>query len=249
MIAIIGGSGLTQLDNLEITARRIVRTPYGEPSGPLTFGRIGRNEAVFLARHGYGHTLAPHEVNYRANLWALQAQGVTTVIAVATVGGIAGHLGAGDIALPDQIIDYTWGRPSTYFEGAEQPVTHIDFTHPYDEPTRQLVIAAASEAGVPLSVGGTYGATQGPRLETKAEIDRMERDGATMVGMTGMPEAALARELKLAYAALTVVVNPAAGRGSSARAISLDEIGRVIEESMARVRLIVAKVVEKHVGP
>jgi len=249
MIAIIGGSGLTQLDNLEITARRIVRTPYGEPSGPLTFGRIGRNEAVFLARHGPGHTLAPHEVNYRANLWALQAKGVTRVIAVATVGGIADHLGAGDIALPDQIIDYTWGRPSTFFEGAEQPVTHIDFTYPYDEPTRQLVVAAAAEAGVPLSVGGTYGATQGPRLETKAEIDRMERDGATMVGMTGMPEAALARELKLAYAALTVVVNPAAGRGSSARSISLEEIGRVIEESMAKVRLIVAKAVEKHAGP
>jgi len=249
MIAIIGGSGLTQLDNLEITARRIVRTPYGEPSGPLTFGRIGKIEAVFLARHGYGHTLAPHEVNYRANLWALQAQAVTRVIAVATVGGIAENLRAGDIALPDQIIDYTWGRPSTFFEGAEQPVTHIDFTYPYDEPTRQLVVAAAAEAGVALAVGGTYGATQGPRLETKAEIDRMERDGATMVGMTGMPEAALARELKLAYAALTVVVNPAAGRGSSAQSISLEEIGRVIEESMARVRLIVARVVEKHAGP
>jgi 5'-methylthioadenosine phosphorylase len=249
MIAIIGGSGLTQLDNLEITARRIVRTPYGEPSGPLTFGRIGRNEAVFLARHGYGHTLAPHEVNYRANLWALQAQGVTHVIAVATVGGIAENLGAGVIALPDQIIDYTWGRPSTFFEGAEQPVTHIDFTYPYDEPTRQLVVAAAAEAGVALAVGGTYGATQGPRLETKAEIDRMERDGATMVGMTGMPEAALARELKLAYAALTVVVNPAAGRGSSARSVSLDEIGRVIEESMSKVRLIVAKLVEQHAVP
>jgi 5'-methylthioadenosine phosphorylase len=248
MIAIIGGSGLTQLDNLEITARRIVRTPYGEPSGPLTFGRIGATEAVFLARHGYGHTLAPHEVNYRANLWALQAQGVTRVIAVATVGGIAPELGAGMIALPDQIIDYTWGRPSTFFEGAQQPVTHIDFTHPYDEPTRQLLVAAARAAGVPLAVGGTYAATQGPRLETKAEIDRLERDGATMVGMTGMPEAALARELKLAYAALTVVVNPAAGRGASARAVALDEIGRVIEETMAKIRLIVAKAVERHAG-
>jgi 5'-methylthioadenosine phosphorylase len=249
LIAIIGGSGLTQLANLEITARRIVRTPYGEPSGPLTFGRIGSKEAVFLARHGYGHTLAPHEINYRANLWALQAQGVTRVIAVATVGGISENLGAGTLALPDQIIDYTWGRPSTYFEGAEQPVTHIDFTYPYDEPTRQMVAAAAAAAGVALVAGGTYAAVQGPRLETKAEIDRLERDGATMVGMTGMPEAALARELKLAYAALTVVVNPAAGRGSSARSVSLDQIGRVIEESMAKVRLIVAKVVEQHAGP
>jgi 5'-methylthioadenosine phosphorylase len=249
MIAIIGGSGLTQLANLEITARRIVRTPYGEPSGPLTFGHIGANEVVFLARHGYGHTLAPHEINYRANLWALQAQGVTRVIAVATVGGIAPHLGAGTIALPDQVIDYTWGRPSTFFEGAEQPVTHIDFTYPYDEPTRQMLVVAAREAGVPLSVGGTYAAVQGPRLETKAEIDRLERDGATMVGMTGMPETSLARELKLAYAALTVVVNPAAGRGSSAQAVSLEEIGRVIEETMEKVRRIVGKMVERHGGP
>jgi 5'-methylthioadenosine phosphorylase len=249
VIAIIGGSGLTQLANLEITARRIVRTPYGEPSGPLTFGHIGTNEAVFLARHGSGHTLAPHEINYRANLWALHAQGITHVIAVATVGGIAPNLGAGTLALPDQLLDYTWGRPSTYFEGAEQPVTHIDFTHPYDEPTRQMLAAAAASAGVPLVMGGTYAAVQGPRLETKAEIDRLERDGATMVGMTLMPEAALARELKVAYAALTVVVNPAAGRGSSARSVSMDEIGRVIEESMSKVRLIVAKVVEQHAGP
>lgn len=248
MIAIIGGSGLTQLANLEIQRRQIVRTPYGEPSGPLTFGRMGASEVVFLARHGYGHILSPHEINYRANLWALHAQGVTTVISICTVGGIAPDLGAGTIALPDQIIDYTWGRPSTYFEGSEQPVTHIDFTHPYDEVTRQMVLAAAQAAGVPLVDGGTYAATQGPRLETKAEIDRLERDGATMVGMTGMPEAALARELRVGYATLAVVVNPAAGRGSSARSVSMEEIGRVIEETMGKVRLIVAKVVERHAG-
>ena len=248
MIAIIGGSGLTQLANLEITHRRIVRTPYGEPSGPLTFGRMGSADVVFLARHGYGHTLAPHEINYRANLWALHAQGVTCVIAVATVGGIAENLGAGSIAIPDQIIDYTWGRPSTFFEGSEQPVTHIDFTHPYDEAARRMAIDAAAAAGVPVVDGGTYAATQGPRLETKAEIDRLERDGATMVGMTGMPEAALARELHLPYAALAVVVNPAAGRGSSARTVSLEDIGRVIEETMGKVRLIVAKIVERHAG-
>ena len=249
MIAVIGGSGLTQLANLEITRRRIVRTPYGEPSGPLTFGQIGSHPVAFLARHGYGHTLAPHEINYRANLWALHAKGVSRVIAVCTVGAIDAKLASGSIALPDQIIDYTWGRPSTYFEGAEQPVMHIDFTHPFCEETRAMALAAARDAGVALHDGGTYAAVQGPRLETKAEIDRLERDGATMVGMTGMPEAALARELKLAYATLTVVVNPAAGRGSSARSVSLEDIGRVIEESMAKVRLIVAKVVEQHAGP
>jgi 5'-methylthioadenosine phosphorylase len=249
MIAIIGGSGLTQLANLQITHRQIVRTPYGEPSGPLTFGCIGNTKVVFLARHGYGHTLAPHEINYRANLWALQARGATQVVSICTVGGIASALGAGTIAIPDQIIDYTWGRTSTYFEGAEQPVTHIDFTYPYSEEMRQAIIAAASDAGVPVVGTGTYAATQGPRLETKAEIDRLDRDGATMVGMTGMPEAALARELGLLYAHVAVVVNPAAGRGTSARSVSVEDIGRVIEETMGSVRLIVAKVVERHVGP
>ena len=246
MIAVIGGSGLTQLANLEITHRRIVRTPYGEPSGPLTFGRIGRHEVVFLARHGYGHTLAPHEVNYRANLWAIHAQQVARVVAVCTVGGIAPNLAAGTIVVPDQIIDYTWGRPSTYFEGAEQPVTHIDFTHPYDAGLRRLALDSARDIGIAAIDGGTYAATQGPRLETKAEIDRLERDGATMVGMTGMPEAALARELGLAYAHLAVVVNPAAGRGSSASTVSLDDIARVMEETMGSIRLIVARMVERH---
>ncbi len=248
MIAVIGGSGLTQLANLEITGRKIVRTPYGEPSGPLTFGHIGDKEVVFLARHGYGHTLAPHEINYRANMWALHAQEVTRVISVCTVGGIAASLAAGTIVVPDQIVDYTWGRPSTFFEGAQAAVAHIDFTHPYCEETRAMALAAAREAGVPVVDGGTYATTQGPRLETKAEIDRLERDGATMVGMTGMPETALARELGMSYAALAVVVNPAAGRGSSARSVSLEEIPRVIEVAMAKVRLVVEKVVERHGG-
>ncbi|HUL96045.1 MAG TPA: S-methyl-5'-thioinosine phosphorylase [Usitatibacter sp.] len=246
MIAVIGGSGLTQLANLEIRHRKIVRTPYGEPSGPLTFGGVGDREVIFLARHGYGHTLAPHEINYRANLWALHAQGVRQVVAVCTVGGIAPDLGAGTIVVPDQIIDYTWGRHSTFFEGAEHPVTHIDFTHPYAQALRELALASARAAGVPAVDGGTYAATQGPRLETKAEIDRLERDGATMVGMTGMPEAALARELGMEYAHLAVVVNPAAGRGASARTVSLEDIGRVIEETMGGIRLIVAKMVERH---
>jgi 5'-methylthioadenosine phosphorylase len=248
MIAIIGGSGLTQLANLAITHRQIVRTPFGEPSGPLTFGRIGKNEVAFLARHGYGHTLAPHEINYRANLWALQAKGVKRIIAVCTVGGIDPALAAGSLALPDQIIDYTWGRPSTYFEGAEQPVTHIDFTHPFCEETRAMALAAARDAGVALHDGGTYAAVQGPRLETKAEIDRFERDGATMVGMTGMPEAALARELQMSYAQIAVCVNAAAGRGASRERVALDDIARIIDTAMEKVRLVVAKIVERHAG-
>ena len=248
MIAVIGGSGLTQLENLKITHRKIVRTPFGEPAGPITFGEIHGRKVVFLARHGYGHTLAPHEINYRANMWAIQAQGATDVIAVCTVGGIAAGLGAGVIVVPDQIIDYTWGRPSTYFEGAEQPVIHIDFTRPYDDGMRALALNSAKDVGISVVDGGTYAAMQGPRLESKAEIDRLERDGATLVGMTGMPEAALAREMKMAYAHIAVVVNPAAGRGASAKTVSLDDIGRVMRETMGSVRSIVARMVERHGG-
>ena len=243
MLAVIGGSGLTQLANLEISRRQVIRTPYGEPSGPLTFGKIRSQEIIFLARHGYGHTLAPHEVNYRANLWALQAQGVKDVVAVNSVGGIHADLGPGAIALPDQIIDYTHGRKHTFFEGVDKPVTHIDFTYPYCETLRQRCLAAANRAGIPIQSGGTYAAVQGPRLETKAEIDRLERDGATMVGMTGMPEASLAKELGLCYAALIVVANHAAGRGSSSIAISLDAIYKVLDEGMGQIRLILEALV------
>ncbi len=249
MLAIIGGSGLTQLANLEITSRQIVRTPYGEPSGPLMYGRVGKCDIAFLARHGYGHTLAPHEINYRANLWALHAKGIKRVVAVCTVGGITTAHPPGSIAVPDQIIDYTWGRKSTFFEGAEQPVTHIDFTHPYDEPSRQMCIAAARDAGVAVTAGGVYAATQGPRLETRAEIDRLERDGATLVGMTGMPEAALARELGLKYVVLAVVVNSAAGRRESEQGVLMQDIAKSIDTTMEKIRLIVARMVERHAGP
>jgi 5'-methylthioinosine phosphorylase len=235
MLAIIGGSGLTKLASIANTRREVVRTPYGDPSGPLTFGKLGAADVVFLARHGYGHTIAPHEINYRANLWALQQVGVTEVVAVATVGGIRSDLSAGKLLLPNQIIDYTWGRESTFFEGADQPVTHIDFTHPYDESLRMRLAKAAADAGLALHLNGTYGCTQGPRLETAAEIKRMAQDGCDIVGMTGMPEAALARELNLAYAALGVVANAAAGVGASADRISLDDITRVLDEAMQKV--------------
>lgn len=244
MIGVIGGSGLSQLANLEVSARKVARTPYGEPSGPLTLGRLRGREIAFLARHGYGHTFAPHEVNYRANLWALKECGVHEVIAIASVGGIRADLGPGTLVLPDQIIDYTWGRGATYFEGADAPVMHIDFTQPYTAVTRERIRRAALACGEPIVDGGVYGATQGPRLETAAEINRMERDGADMVGMTGMPEAVLARELDLAYAAIAVVANYAAGRGDSARGVSLERIYAVLEEAMGRVHKIVGTLVE-----
>jgi 5'-methylthioinosine phosphorylase len=243
MLAIIGGSGLSQLASLEVTERKAVRTPFGEPSGALTFGRIRGKDLVFLARHGYGHTVAPHEVNYRANLWALKEQGVSGVVSVASVGGIRRDLGPGVLCVPEQIIDYTWGRRSTYFEGAGAPVTHVDFTEPYAPALRKRILAAAAACGEPVVDGGVYAATQGPRLESAAEINRLERDGADMVGMTGMPEAVLARELDLAYAAITVSANFAAGRGDSAHAVLLERIEAVLAEAMGRVRRIIEQLV------
>jgi len=245
MLAIIGGSGLTKLANLEVGKRKVARTPYGDPSGPVTFGRIGKYEVLFLARHGYGHTIAPHEVNYRANLWALKQAGADSVVSVASVGGIRNDIWPGAIVLPHQVIDYTWGRASTYFEGPGTPVNHIDFTEPYSRELRARLLKAAAACGERVTDGGVYAATQGPRLESAAEINRLERDGADIVGMTGMPEAALAREISLQYAAIAVVANYAAGRGDSERAVPLDKIEAVLDEAMGRVRRIIEKLCEQ----
>lgn len=245
MLAIIGGSGLTKLANLEVGRRKVARTPYGEPSGALTYGRIGDRDVVFLARHGYGHTIAPHEVNYRANLWALKHAGVDSVVSVASVGGIRNDIWPGTILLPHQIIDYTWGRASTFFEGPGSPVNHIDFTEPYSRELRASLLKAAAACGERIMDGGVYAATQGPRLETAAEINRLERDGADIVGMTGMPEASLAREISLEYAAIAVVANYAAGRGDSERAVPLDRIEAVLDEAMGRVRRIIVRLCEQ----
>jgi 5'-deoxy-5'-methylthioadenosine phosphorylase len=239
VLAIIGGSGLTQLSSMQSTRRKVARTPYGEPSGALTFGRFGACEVVFLARHGYGHTIAPHEVNYRANLWALKDAGAIEVVSVASVGAISASLAPGALVVPHQIIDYTWGRAATFFEGKGTAVNHIDFTEPYSRSLRAKLMSAAKACGEAVVGQGVYAATQGPRLETAAEIDRLGRDGADLVGMTGMPEAALAREISLEYAAIAVIANYAAGRGDSQRAIPLDKIAAVLEQAMGRVRRII----------
>ncbi|MDD3328484.1 MAG: S-methyl-5'-thioinosine phosphorylase [Zoogloea sp.] len=238
MLAIIGGSGLTQLANLNVIRREVVRTPYGEPSGALTFGQLCEHPVVFLARHGYGHTIPPHRVNYQANLWALKEAGAETIISVASVGGIRADLCPGTLVVPDQIIDYTWGRKSSFHEGTDEAVVHIDFTEPYDAAVRRRILAAAAAAGEKVFDGAVYAATQGPRLETAAEINRLERDGADVVGMTGMPEAALARELGIPYAAINVVANYAAGRADSSARICFDSIETVLHEAMGRVRRV-----------
>ena len=242
-LAIIGGTGLNKLEGINITKKRVMRTPYGEPSGPLTFGEHDGKEIVFLPRHGSGHTIPPHKINYCANIWALKEIGVSEVISIAAVGGITEDLPPARIAIPDQVIDYTWGRENTFYEGGSGKVIHIDFTHPYDKTLRTRIISAAKKAGIDIFEGGTYGATQGPRLETAAEIDRMEKDGCDIVGMTGMPEAALARELDLAYACCAVVANHAAGRGGKEE-ITMKEIEVHLNKGMQQVRELLIEILK-----
>ena len=243
-IAIIGGTGLTKLENLQITHKEMVNTPFGMPSGPLTFGKICNLEVVFLARHGYRHNIPPHKVNYRANLWALKEAGVQRVISVAAVGGITSAMGPELIVIPDQIVDYTYGRSQTFFEDDLSFVTHIDFTHPYDAELRKQLLESAKELKLDAIDGAVYGATQGPRLETAAEINRLEGDGCDIVGMTGMPEAALARELDLKYAACALVINWAAGRGGQTE-ISLQDMEKYLESGMEKVRKLLESTLPK----
>lgn len=212
-LAVIGGTGVYALGDLADVETHQPETAYGSPSGPVRVGTYAGRRVAFLARHGEGHSLPPHKINYRANLAALKALGATRVLALNTVGGITERFGPRVLACPDQLIDYTWGRISTLCEEPGSDVLHVDFGDPYTPALRREVLAAAARAGVPLVDGGCYGATQGPRLETKAEIARMRRDGCDLVGMTGMPEAGLARELGLDYACLAIVANWAAGAG------------------------------------
>ena len=235
-LAIIGGTGLTALEGLEIIREEAAETPFGAPSCPLVHGLLHEREIVFLARHGRSHTIPPHRINYRANIWALKASAAPRVVAIAAVGGITHEAMPGRLVIPDQIIDYTWGRPHTFFEDSPTVVTHIDFTWPYDQTLRRQLNDAATAAGLDICRHGTYGATQGPRLESAAEIDRMARDGCTIVGMTGMPEAALARELGLAYACCAVVANWAAGRSATDEVIEMAEIERTLAQGMTDVR-------------
>ncbi|MFP4154349.1 MAG: S-methyl-5'-thioinosine phosphorylase [Halothiobacillaceae bacterium] len=240
-VAIIGGTGLCNLENLEVVRHQVIATPYGEPSSPATIGRMAGVDVVFLPRHGYSHRIPPHMINYRANIWALRELGVEAILAVAAVGGITGRMAPGVLCVPDQIIDYTWGRSSTFFDHDLESVTHVDFSFPYDARLRAAYLSACQAAGVEAIDGGTYGATQGPRLETAAEIRRLEQDGCDVVGMTGMPEAVLARELGIAYASLNVVANRAAGKEGD-EVITMAQIEQTIDECMARVKQILAQV-------
>ena len=234
--AVIGGTGLETMAGLEILDRMECDTPYGKPSAGLIRGNFAGREIIFLPRHGKDSVYPPHAVNYQANIWALKHQGVRTVIGVNAVGGITEEMRPRLLVLPDQIIDYTWGRQQTFFNGGSTPLTHVEFTTPYNEMLRKQIISAAGIAQVHLHDGGTYGATQGPRLETAAEIIRMERDGCDVVGMTGMPECALARELGLDYASICLVVNRAAGK--SEELITMELIRENIEFAVKDLTLV-----------
>jgi len=232
-LAIIGGTGLTSLSDLKVQQNQPLDTPYGITSGSLVHGELEGVGIVFLCRHGDDHTMPPHKINYRANIWVLHSIGVTHVIAVASVGSISPNIPPKKIIIPNQIIDYTYSRAHTFFEEELKQVTHINFTHPYCNELRQILLQAAKGIDLDVCVDGTYGATQGPRLETAAEIDRLERDGCDIVGMTGMPEAALAKELELCYATLALSANWAAGR--SGKEITIEEIRNTVEEGMLSV--------------
>jgi len=215
-IAIIGGSGVQRWALSGAGETLEIATPYAAEPVRLRAAEWGGRRVLFLPRHGPGHTVPPHRINYRANIHALKKLEVTAVLAMATVGGISPRAAPGSLMVPDQILDYTYGRDHTFFDGEDGHVGHVDMSEPYCEALRRCLIDAGRMDDLPVIETGTYAATQGPRFETPAEIRRLERDGADVVGMTGMPEAALARELQLAYAAVAVIVNPAAGKAADA---------------------------------
>ena len=238
-IAIIGGTGLSQINGLQILEKKQLSTPFGSPSGDYLLGQMDDTDIIFLARHGNPHIIPPHKINYCANIWGLKELGVKQIIAVAAVGGITTAMHPGRIVIPEQIIDYSYGRKHSFFEENLDQVVHIDFTYPYSETLRNQLRSAAQLVRLDIHSGGVYGCTQGPRLETAAEISRMERDGCDLVGMTGMPEAALARELKIEYAACAVVANWAAGK--TAGEITMSEIEQNLKQGMADTASLLEK--------
>lgn len=246
-LGLIGGTGLYAFAGLERAARVEIDTPYGAPSGAYVCGELDGRRVAFLARHGESHTVAPHRVNYRANIHGFKQLGCRTVVGINAVGGIRADMGPRVLVVPDQIIDYTHGRASSFSDMPGVKVEHVDFSHPYTPALRARLLAAARQAGIAVVDGGCYGATQGPRLETVAEIARMRRDGCDLVGMTGMPEAVLARELGLDYACLALIANWAAGCGDEGE-ISIEEIYAHLAAATAQVPPLVRALLAMNPG-
>jgi 5'-deoxy-5'-methylthioadenosine phosphorylase len=245
MIGVLGGSGLLGIEEWGSSREEVIKTPYGEPSHAIKVSELDGSEVAFIARHGNPHHIPPHLINYRANLWALESLGVKTIISVATVGSIAPEIQPGDLVFPNQIIDYTSAREHTFFDGHNNPLNHIDFTYPYEDFLRSQFIASSQNLQIKFIENGCYASVNGPRLETAAEINRYENDGATIVGMTGMPETALARELGISYAAICPVANHAAGRGLSKEGLNLETINKNSKEMMASVVILITEVIKK----
>jgi len=245
-LGIIGGTGIEELEGLECLDSHRLSTPYGHPSRPIDEGRLGTARVFFLQRHGSPDAIPPHLVNYRANLWALRSLGVDDIVAINAVGGISSEMQPGRLVIPDQLIDYTWGREHTVDDGREGPLQHIDFTEPYDRDLRMALIHVAGQAGIPIEPSAVYGVAQGPRLETAAEIRRMARDDCDVVGMTAMPEASLAREMGIAYASICMVVNPAAGLGDLP--ISLAMMRDILQREASVVRRLLGELLAARYG-
>ena len=246
-LAIIGGSLLKEISGLEKITEERIRTPFGLPSDNFISGEIDDFEVVFFNRHGFSHHIAPHQINYKANMFVLKILDITHIISIAAVGGITEKMSPMKWVVPDQIIDYTHGRVHTYNDGNDKEVQHIDFSYPFDEVLSARIIEAIEMESCDPESKATYGVTQGPRLETVAEIRRMENDGCDIVGMTAMPEAAFARELEMKYATLSLVVNWAAGKGGVEGSIpvlvSMDEIKQRISEGNKTTEKIIHNVV------
>lgn len=241
-LAIIGGSLLSEIKNLRVETEETISTPYGEPSGKFVTGRLASTDIIYLNRHGESHNLPPHKINYRANIFALKSLGVTHVISITAVGGITSQMSPMQWVVPDQLIDYTYGREHTYSDGNNADVNHIDFSYPFDKKLRKILHATVRNEGLSCINKATYGVTQGPRLETIAEVIRLEIDACDIVGMTAMPEAALSKELKINYATLSLVVNWAAGKGENQqRVVSMEEINQRINDGNE----ILAKIIKK----
>jgi 5'-methylthioinosine phosphorylase len=230
---------MDELEGMKILREHAVDTPYGPPSHPIQEGRMGRATLFFLQRHGSSRAIPPHRINYRANLWAMQALGASAVVAINAVGGITEAMKPGRLLIPDQVVDYTWGREHTFDEGENGALMHIDFTEPYDRDLRMALVIAANAANIPHEPSGVLAVTQGPRLETAAEIQRLARDGCDVVGMTGMPEASLAKELGIPFACVCMVVNAAAGLGSVP--LTLETMKEILAREAGVVRYLLAE--------
>lgn len=237
-IGLIGGSGLYDIQGFVLKQKKSITTPFGKPSDQYLIGKIGKTDIVFLPRHGKKHNIPPHMINYRANIWGFRKLGVDRIISISAVGGIRKGLRPGDIVVLDQTMDMTRNRKSTFYDG-KGGVVHIDFTEPYCPELRRIILKAGKDAGVPVKNGGNYVAVEGPRLETASEIKSFKLLGGDVVGMTGMPEASLAREVAICYTGISVVANYAAG--ISKTKLTVPEVMKVMHASTETLKRLLKK--------